>query len=257
MDNELQRGSIWKRIAAWLLDVMVTSILVVGFILMMAWILDFDTQTQKLEAAYDKYETQYNINFNITQQEYDAFTPEEKTAYEKAYQDAYNALIADQEAMETYNLLVSQILTMVSLGFLLGILTWHFAVPLLLGNGQTVGKKAFGLGLVRRDGVKITPVQLFARTILGKFAVETMIPVCILLMIFFGTTGILGLLVLLILAVAQFICFFFTYNHTAIHDMMAVTVVVDISSQTVFKSAEDLLAYQKKVAADRAARQPY
>ena len=59
-------------------------------------------------------------------------------------------------------------------------------VPLKLGNGQTIGKKVFGIGVMRVDGVQLTTIQLFIRTILGKFTLETMIPVYIVLMIFFN-----------------------------------------------------------------------
>jgi len=48
-----------------------------------------------------------------------------------------------------------------------------------------------------------------------------------------------------------------TRNNSAIHDLLAGTVVVDMSSQTIFRSTEELIAYKKRVAAERAARQVY
>ena len=48
-----------------------------------------------------------------------------------------------------------------------------------------------------------------------------------------------------------------TRNHSLLHDLMAGTVVVDYASQKIFQSTEDLIAYQKKIAAERAARQDY
>lgn len=48
-----------------------------------------------------------------------------------------------------------------------------------------------------------------------------------------------------------------TRTNSALHDLLAGTVVVDIGSQMVFRTTEDLIAYQKKVAAERAARQTY
>ena len=40
-------------------------------------------------------------------------------------------------------------------------------------------------------------------------------------------------------------------------DLIAGTVVVDKDSQTIFRTTEDLIAWKKKVAAQRAAREPY
>ena len=137
----------------------------------------------------------------------------------------------------------------------LAYLVLEFAVPLLLKNGQTIGKKCFSIGIARIDGVKLTPVQLFVRTVLGKFAVETMIPVYVVLMLFWGIMGIGGTLVLLILLVIQIVCIAAGQNRLTIHDRLAGTVAVDITSQKIFESTEDLIAYTKRIHAEQAKRQ--
>ena len=103
----------------------------------------------------------------------------------------------------------------------------------------------------------INTMQLFVRTLLGKFTIETMIPVYILLMLFWGTIDLTGTLILLALLLGQAVCVGVTRNNSAVHDLLAGTVVVDMSSQTIFQSTEELIAYQKRVAAERAARQVY
>ena len=148
-------------------------------------------------------------------------------------------------------------MVIISLSILISIMLWDFVIPLWLGNGQTLGKKIFSLGLVRPDGVMVNTMQLFVRTLLGKFTIETMIPVYILLMLFWGTLDLTGTVMLLILLVAQALCMILTNTNAAIHDLLAGTAVVDISSQTIFRSTEDLIAHQKRVAAERAARQTY
>ena len=142
-------------------------------------------------------------------------------------------------------------------GILLAYLLWEFFMPLWFGNGQTLGKKIFGLCLVRSDGVKLNTLQLFTRTLLGKFTVETMIPVYILLMLFWGTMDLTGTLLLGALALGQTVCVGVTRSNAAIHDLLAGTAVVDMASQTIFRSTEDLIAFQKQAAAERAARAPY
>ena len=133
----------------------------------------------------------------------------------------------------------------------------EFAIPLWLGNGQTLGKKIFGIGLMRTDGIRVTPPLLFIRTILGKYTIETMIPVLILIMIYFNTIGVLGILILGLILLLQIALFIATYTNSLLHDILAKTVVIDISSQMIFKDEQELLDCKKKVYAEKAARQTY
>ena len=130
-------------------------------------------------------------------------------------------------------------------------------MPLILGNGQTLGKKIFGIALIRQDGVKLNTMQLFARTLLGKFTIETMLPVYMLVMVFFNIMGLDGLMIIAGIWIAQLILLVVTRNNQLLHDLLAGTVVVDMASQRIFKTTDDLIAYQKRVAAEKATRQPY
>ena len=253
MGYSLQKASIWKRFAAWILDGILVCILATGFAFLLSGMLEFDSYTQKVNVGYEKYESQFGISFDISYEEYQSL-PEESRKY---FDDAYNALIADENVMHAYNMVINLTMVIATAGILLSVLVWEFGVPLLLGNGQTVGKKVFGLCLIRNDGVRVNSFQLLARTLLGKYTVETMIPVFVLLMIYWGTAGLLGITILFILVIAQFVCFCVTRTNSAIHDLMAGTVVTDMSSQMIFRSTEELVAYQKRVAAEQAARQTY
>ena len=250
---ELQKASVLKRTAAWLLDAILTCVLAVGFAVLLSVVLRYDDHNAALQAGYDKYESQYGVVFEITSGEYEAMTQAERANYDTAYE----ALIADQDVLREYNLLINLSLVIVSVGILLGVLAMEFFVPLMLKNGQTVGKKAFGIGLVKKDGVKINTMQLFVRALLGKYTIETMIPVYILLMFFLGVMDMTGTIVLLALLVVQLICLIVTSTNSMIHDLMAGTVTVDISSQKVFQSTDELIAYTKRMAAERAKKQDY
>lgn len=253
MNFDLQKASGWKRISAGIFDGILLGILAVGFAWLLALIFNYDGYNDTLMSAYERYETQYGVVFEITAEEYAAKTPEEQARYD----EAYAALIVDEEAMYAYNMVLNLTLLMTSIGILLSYLALEFVVPLLLDNGQTLGKKIFGIGLIRPDGVRINHMQLFVRTLLGKFTVETMIPVYVLIMLYFNSIGLPGTLLLLALVVAQVVLFLANRNRCLIHDLLAGTVAVDISSQRIFRTTDDLIAYQKKVAAERAARQPY
>ena len=253
MGNDLQKAGMWKRLAAWMLDAILLGVLAVGFGVLLSDLLGYDAYNDSLDAAYVRYETEYGVVFDITQEEYLAL----EDAARQNYDAAYAALIADNEAMYAYNMMLNLTLVITTGGLLLGIMLWEFVIPMWLGNGQTLGKKAFSLCLVRNDGVKMNTMQLFVRTLLGKFTIETMIPVYILLMLFWGTLDLTGTVILLGLLVAQILCVCLTRTNSAFHDLLAGTVVVDMSSQTIFRTTEDLIAYQKRLAAERAARQPY
>ena len=253
MGNDLQKAGMWKRIAAWMFDGILLSVLVVGFAFLLSNLLGYDAYGDTLDAAYARYETEYSVVFDITQEAYEAMSDAERQNYDAAYA----ALIADEEAMHAYNMMLSLTLVITSGGFLMGIMLWEFIIPYWLGNGQTLGKKIFGLCLIRNDGVRMNTMQLFVRTLLGKFTIETMIPVCILMMLFWGTIDLTGTIILLGLLLCQCLCIGLTRTNSAIHDLLAGTVVVDMTSQTIFPSTEDLIAYQKQVAAERAARQTY
>lgn len=253
MESELQRASLWKRIAAGILDLILVAILATGFGWGMSALLHYDSYYDTLNNTYARYETQYGVNFQISEEEYTRYTDEQR----KVYDEAYQALITDEEAVSAYNMTVGLSLTIVTVALLLSSLVVYFVVPLVLKNGQTIGKKCFSLCLVRNDGVKLNAVQLFTRALLGQFAVETMIPVYVLFMIFWNTLDIFAVILVAALALTQLISFCATRSHSLLHDLMAGTVVVDFASQRIFRTTQDLIEYKKRIAAERAARQSY
>ena len=250
---DIQKATFWKRFAAWLLDFILLAVLATGVMYLASIILGCDRYIDQVNDAYSHYEEAYGISFEVKQEEYEAFTDEQRQNWD----DAYQALINDDDAMYAYNMMVNLILVMATAGILIAMLILHFVIPLILKNGQTVGKKAFSIGLVRQDGVKMNNLQLFVRTVLGQFTLETMIPVYIIIMMLWGTVGIMGPAVLVILIIAQLICVGVTRNNSALHDLLAGTVVVDLSCQKVFDSKEALIEYTQKLHAERAARQDY
>lgn len=250
---DIQKATFWKRFAAWLLDLILLAVLATGVMYLAAVISGCDRYIDQVNDAYSHYEEAYGVSFEVTQEEYDAYTDEQRQNWD----DAYQALIDDDEAMYAYNMMVNLILIMTTAGILVSMLILHFVIPLILKNGQTVGKKAFSLGVVRQDGVKMNTMQLFVRTLLGRFTLETMIPVYIIIMMLWGTVGIMGPIVLIALTIAQLICVNATRNRSALHDLLAGTVVVDLSCQKVFESKEELIEYTQKLHAERAAREFY
>ena len=103
----------------------------------------------------------------------------------------------------------------------------------------------------------MSTLQLFVRTVLGKYTIETMIPVLLIVMSMGGIIGFYGPLLIALLTVAQIIIMAVTKNNSLIHDLLANTVTVDKASQLIFDTEEDMIEYKRRVAAEEAAKQPY
>ncbi len=253
MIYDLQKASILKRISAWLLDFILLMILTVGVASLLSMVLGYDAHLAQMDEHYARYEAQFDMTFDITQEVYEAMPEEERSRYDAAY----DAMLADESVLKSYNLVVSLSMLLVTISILVSHLLLEFGVPMLLRNGQTIGKKVFAVGVMRTSGVKVNGVSMFIRSILGKFAVETMIPVYIVMLIVLAFVGISGTLVILALAAGQLVMVITTHTNSLIHDKLADTVTVDLASQMIFDTEEALLAYKKRVAAEQAAKDPY
>jgi hypothetical protein len=143
---------------------------VVGVALLLSTILGYDGYVGRLEAISDAYEAEYNVDFDISSADFQAMTEEERTHY----QNAMDAFSTDSEANFVYGTIVNFTFLIITFSILVAFLVLEFLIPLLLGNGQTVGKKIFGVAVMREDGVKLSPILLFARAVLGKYTVDEM-----------------------------------------------------------------------------------
>lgn len=253
MAVSLQRAGMWKRISAFLFDAILLGILAVLFAFLLSSALGYDRYVDTLNRCYEAYGEQYGVDFQTSLSQYDSMTDEEKQQLE----EAYRAVGQDEEAAYAYQMTIRLTILMVSLGILLACLIWEVLIPALLQDGQTLGKKIFSLGVMRSDGVRLGGVQLFVRSILGKYTVEIMIPVLVAMMLYFGSTGLPGTLLILGLALVNGCLFLFTYAHTPIHDLLAGTVVVDLPSQRIFPTREDMIAFKEQLAAEKAAEKTF
>lgn len=253
MHADLQKANMWKRISAGLLDGILLSVLVAFLAMLMSSLLGFDRYSNQLDACYAKYEAQYGISFDISLEDYNAMTD----AQHKLYDEAYAAFSVDEDAVYNFNMIVQLTLVIATSSILLGHLILEFAVPLYFKHGRTLGKKIFGIALMRSHGVRVNSTSLLIRTFLGKFTIETMIPVLIVLMILWGTIGIVGPLVIAGIGLLQLILLATSRERRLLHDVMADTVVVDMESQLIFDSEDELIEYTKRIHAEKAAKQVY
>ena len=238
---------MWKRISAALCDLVALGIVIVGLSLLFSAIFGYDGKVARLEEISEAYETEHSVDFDISQSDYQALSEEEQARYKQARE----AFSKDADANYVYNVLVNLTFVIITFSILIAFILLEFVVPLLFGNGQTLGKKVFGVAVMREDCVKLTPLLLFARAILGKYTVETMIPVLVILMIYWNMIGFTGTVLVLGLLLLQLVLLTTSPERKVLHDKLAHTVTVDFASQMIFDSPEDMLAYKQRIHAEQ------
>ena len=267
---ELKKIGFIKRASALLLDAILLVVLSTGFIWIISLICGYGAAVEKGQTYLEQREEYRKEYFADIAAEYGFIYEEnaEDGSYiiktldgEESDEDAMlNALWSDenrtehmQEAFEAfYNILVkmsnqerlvhNMLFMMISIGVLLAYLILEFVLPIILKNGQTVGKKVFSICLVRPNCVKITILSLFARTLLGKFAIETMFPILLVFLFLFSGLGWVAIALFAAITLLNIVVFFTTKNRTPIHDLIGGTVVADMKTQMIYASEEELAA---------------
>lgn len=248
MNYDLQRAGIMKRFSAYIVDLMALVCLITLIALCLSSVLNYGEYSERMEEIYEKYEKLGLIE--ITEE-----LTEEQIAKYNAAVDLFNN---DEEVKFVYSKVINLSLIIATVSIVLGYALLEVAVPLWLKNGQTFGKKIFGIALMRTDGVRATPFMVIVRTMLGKCVVETMIPVLLILMLMLGANiGLTGILIIGLILLTQVILLFATRNRSTLHDMLACTVVVDMESQRIFDSPEARIEYIKRVSAENAVKAEY
>ena len=253
MRFELQKADFWKRLSAFMFDAVMIVMVAVGLASIFSLFLNYGKHYDTLQAKEQEYSAKYGIDLEIAPEEYEKLPDEEKQKYEMADKE----FAVDEEAIYAYNMLLNLSLITLTISLLLAFIGLELVVPIFLKNGRTLGKKIFGLAVMRTNGVKIDGRAHFIRSIIGKYTMETMVPVYIVLMIIFGDLGAVGTILLLLFLLLEIFTFACTRTRSPIHDLVSDTVVVDMASQMIFESEEELIAYKTKLHEEEANRSAY
>ncbi len=243
---DLQKAGIFKRFSAFLCDILIFFILTVALLLLGSTITGYDGYLEKIDTSRTEYEEKYGKDI-IYAEDVDALTDEQKALYDEAEKE----IRGDAELNFANDMVQNLSLVLPSISLLLSFLVLEFIVPLCFKNGQTFGKKIFGIGVMRTNGTRLTPQLLFVRSILGKYTMETMVPVFILAFVLLGIiSGFIGIGVVIAIVILNVVVMCVTKTNSTIHDLLAYTVTVDLASQRIFENDEELIEYKKKLHAE-------
>ena len=250
MDTSLQKADIWKRISAFLCDAVCIIFLSCALVLLFSLIFNINEHAATMSERRNEIITEagYNVKdddgkvianpYPSSNEDLEKLSEEEKAKF----QETEKRILAD----DAYSIII------ITASILISFLIFEFLIPLLLKNGQTVGKKVFGVAVMRADGVKIPTALLFLRAIVCKFTLETMVPVMALLAAVLFRYWLMAIILVFGILALQVILFLFTKEHTPIHDICTYTVAVDMGSQKIFNSAEEKAEYIAKIQRERA-----
>lgn len=256
MIYDLQKASFWKRISAFLFDTVIMLVVVVAIAWLMSTVMNYELHFNNMENEKNiekqKIEAEYGCELDLSVG-YEQMSEQQKEMYDKLDKavSENDTIQAAAFLLLNYSLVICIVSTFAAYALL------EFAVPMIFKNGQTLGKKLFSIGVIRTSTVKASPFVLFVRMLFGKFTIETVLPMFVLIMMFFGIIGIIGPIVILGLLVLELIAVLATRTRSTIHDLVSDTCVVDMSTQMVFESEQALMEYKKKIHEEQVSSTPY
>lgn len=255
MGLDIQKGDFLKRISAWLLDAVLSLCVATMLMSLLLVCSGYTKYYDVLEDAEKKYSEKYGIDLKISKDTFDKLSDEEKANYYAADEE----FSKDQEVIRAYAMISNIMLAIISVSVLITFVILEFIVPLIFKYGRTLGKKIFGLAVIRTNCVKMSGQALFIRSIIGKCTIETMVPIYIVVMIMFGAIGVVGIGVLLLFLALQIFVLIYTNKNSrsAIHDLISDTMVVDMGSQMIFETEDELVAYKNKLHEEMVSKQDY
>jgi len=243
MDKTLQKAPFFKRLLALMLDWMFIVIIIFTCVIPMSFLLKVDEYSEKFDQYYSEYEKKYGVDFDLTEEQFNAMTEEEL----KLYEEAYNALTSDEEANKAHDALFKRMLGSIELAILAGYLVMDVLFPLMLKNGQTLGKRVFGLAVRRANGEPTNMITILSRTVVGKFTVETAIPALVICSVLMGSLNLFGVLYVVAILVANIVLLI--KKNKVLHDILADTMVVAVPAPTSrAKKEEPSFAHKAKIA---------
>ncbi len=223
----MYRHPFLKRSFAAAIDLLLIAILTVFLAMPMSRITGFRSARDEVNEVSARIKEESGISADLTPQEYQSLTDEQIEKYEALWIEYLN----HEQNVRTYNrMVIGSYLTILG-SILVAVIVFELAIPLVLGDGQTLGKKLMGLAVIKMDGEAVDAIGIIARALLGKFLVEIALPVFSFLSIYNGMSGSMNTVLIIGLFLVQAACMGFTKERRLIHDFLSGTRVVALDSE--------------------------
>lgn len=190
-------AGLMKRFSSTLMDSVVIIIFSVLFVSILFSLTNFDYYNTELISYYDRYE------------------------------DDIASILDDDAACESYNVVIKLLCFNIALGILIAYIISEVLIPLLLPNGESIGKRIFGITIMRIDERKIGVGTLLLRGLISKYLIETVPVVFITLYALFFSSYVYLIIIPIAIVVLNVSLVIFRRDHRALHDMIAGTVVLE------------------------------
>lgn len=240
-----------KRLAAYVIDLILLVAITAGVVVGMCSAMDYDSYEAQFQAYCDQYSEQFDTDLSVPRTEVQSYSEEQQ----KNYYDALDALNQDKDALKVYTRMGMTVIAALTAGIFLGYLILELIIPLILKNGQTVGKKIMGLCVMHKHHVRVSALQIILRTIVGKCLIETLIFVWLLLLKHYGILGTTASLIMSVIAMIQGFLVLMSQANCGIHDKLFNTVVADFKQQYIFDTIDERIDYEEAYEAELARRE--
>lgn len=223
----MEKHPFMKRAFAGAIDVLLIAILTVFIAMPMSSLTGYKQARADVDSMLSSMEQAYGVRFNLTPQELQNLTEEQSRQYEAAFA----RFAGSEEDVKNYNRMVLGSYMTVLGSVLVAVLILELGIPLILKNGQTLGKKLMGLVVIKMEGSPADALGIIARAVLGKYLVEIAVPVFTILAIYNGNAGGRSSLMIMGLFLVQAACMGLTKERRLIHDFLSGTRVVAEDSE--------------------------
>ncbi len=157
---------------------------------------------------------------------------EVKKHMENAYVNALTEFYAQDYIISWENKIGFVTTIEVIASFLIPILVFYVLIPLALGEGQTLGKKLFGLALANKAGYKVENWRILLRVIpTVVVALAFLIPI--------WDSELLIAIVITTIFLASFAFSMASPDKSALHDYCAGTIVIDYKASKLFSNSAE------------------
>lgn len=158
----------------------------------------------------------------------------DETAVKKFMENAYVLALSDfyaQDFICDWENKIGFVVTMeIIISFLIPVFIFYVGLPLCLKNGQTLGKKLFGLALANKEGYIVEPWRILLRVV----------PVVIVMLSFLIPIWESEWLIAIVVSVvflSSFALAMASPSKSSLHDYCAGTIVIDYKASKLFENS--------------------